>query len=175
MSDIKTLIEIRSQQFIDITDQILDKIQIALTTIQTFLEATKKDEYVGGFLVWEDVSLIDNDTILVIGIWQYEVGTIISVNDVNIEVTESNLPYFQRVIRVGFPFNIAESTDESEILNFLYQEQENQEQNDEEAKSDTDIVSIKVNPASDKSFNLSDLTPEQQESFKMFGFKGGNS
>lgn len=118
MENLKTLYNVRDEIFSDKTYEIFEKIDNTLACLTLYL--TDVDEAVAqGVIAWEDTSLVD-DLVIVIGTVQYDMGSLITIGDQEIEVTEDNLVNIERVIHMTIPYDLVIEDDKDNIMEFLY-------------------------------------------------------
>ncbi len=150
MENLKTLYNVRDEIFSDKTYEIFKKIDNTLACLTLYL--TDIDEAVAqGVIAWEDTSLID-DLVVVIGTVQYDMGDIITIAGVEIEVTPNNVLEIERVIHMSIPYDLVIEDDKDNIMEFLYTV---------EAANEFNIDGA---PAND--FDLSELSDEQRKSLQ---------
>jgi len=159
MQDVKSLIADRDKSNADYTLKIFKQIGPALGCITAYL--TDIDDYIAqGIITWEDVSIME-DTLIVMGTVNYNVGDTIALAGEEFTMTEENVDEFQQIVHMTLPFELAEEGDEDKILEYLYKAG-----NVSAADEFSEI--IMPSPAVlDEEFDLSELSEEQILSLKL--------
>jgi len=166
MENLKKLFEIRDSIFDGQTDEIFELISTSLICISEFLSAVDP-MFDAGDLIWEELNLVD-DMVVIIGMVYYEPGTTIEVENNLVSITEENLDYFQRVVHMSLPIDIVMSSNKLIISKFLQNLKD-------EGQGDDFTEIIKNAPDISADFDLSKLTPEQQQSLMFYNSKQKNS
>ena len=160
---LSTLFEERDEQFAEITAEIFDRIPNVLEGVYTFL-VQANEGYENGTVSWEDVFLLDN-VLTLIGIVSYKPGTEFVLEGKPVEVTEANSAYFQRIIRMGIPLNVAEEGTVEDILEFFSNIKVNFELTvNEDGVQEEDLIATVKEPE----FDMSELTDEQRDALFMY-------
>jgi len=101
------------------------------------------------------------DTLIVMGTVNYNVGDTIALAGEEFTMTEENVDEFQQIVHMTLPFELAEEGDEDKILEYLYKAG-----NVSAADEFSEI--IMPSPAVlDEEFDLSELSEEQILSLKL--------
>jgi hypothetical protein len=105
----------RDEVFDEFTDAILEELNEAKMAAAEMIGVDFKDR-----IKWSAVAVVDANTLVMAGEVQFEVGeTIQDEEGLEITVTEEMLPALTRVVRIGVPFDMAETGTKQEILDYL--------------------------------------------------------
>jgi len=164
MTDLKDIFYARDEAFAEKTMEIFEAIHTALVCITEFLNETDPN-CAAGNISWEDANLMD-DLVVIIGMVDYEHGTIIESDGNEITITNDNIQYFQRIVHMSLPYEMVLSSNEEDIMEFLHTMGTNYPI---EFTKSVDI------PSDDSTeFDLSKLTEEQRRSLMFHHMKGKN-
>jgi len=163
MGTLKELFEERDEAFKQQTFKIFELIHTTLVCVTEYLNSIDP-VFAAGQVAWEDANLMDG-MVLIVGIVDYTPGTQIEIEGETITITESNLDYFQRVVHMSLPFELVESSNEANIIEFLKMIHEKQ-------KAESFSTPINDTPPPDDDFDLSQLTEEQRQAYMLFNTKG---
>ena len=167
MADLKALFRARDEKFLEETLKIFNLIKTTLGCVTAYLSDV--DEAVQqGIVTWEDTSIVD-DSVVVIGMVDYEPGETITLYGTEFKITEENIDEYQRVVHMSVPVDLVEEGNEQNIMNYLY--------NLGSGKSIEEFSNVIAPPAATKledEFDLSELSEEQIASLKMHNIKGNN-
>lgn len=176
MSGLKDLFDYREKTNNETTRKIFHFIEHVTQGIMEFIDdqEDQKEESLGIFS-WEDALYLNNEMafgtngmLLVIGTFSYNIGSnIILPNGEKIKITEETVNYFKRIIRIGIPFDLAETGSKEEIISFLENTVSQEEREErEEQESKPNVISI-------DDFNIEGLTESQQQLIKTSSHLGG--
>ena len=167
MADLKALFKARDEKFTQETLEIFKLIHTTLGCVTAYLSDI--DEAVQqGIITWEDTSIVD-DSVVVIGMVEYEPGETITLFGKDFKITEENIEEFQRIVHMSVPIDLVEEANEEKIMNYLYDIGE-----DKDINEFSNVISPPAAAKLDEEFDLSELTEEQIASLKMHNIKGNN-
>lgn len=152
------LFEARDKAADKATRNIFDAIPGAMEAINelTSLEEIKS---AGGDLVWDDLELIEDELIILVGVIVFPPGCeVITTEGDKVKVTESTAPYFRRLVRVGLPLSVATQPKE-EVVAYFKKVQENEQKQ-------LDLAHLDESLNKETEFDLSALTEEQRRSYQ---------
>jgi len=162
MEDLQKMLKARNSAFEEKTLEIFKLINTTLVCVTTFLSDI--DPLCGaGTFTWEDANIVD-DLLVVMGSVDYAPGTTFESDGNEITITEENLEYFQRVVHMNIPLELATTNDEDAIMDFLYTMHE--EKSMEEFSETID----NSNPVATE-FDLTQLSDKQLQSLKFYNMK----
>jgi len=167
MTDLKTLFDKRDEQFSKETIKIFEKINTTLGCVTAYLSDVN-EAVAQGIISWEDTTIMD-DTIIIIGMVDYEIGSTIALAGMDFTISEENIDEFQSVIHMQVPFKLADEGDEDKLMDYLYEFGEGK--NMDEFQS---LISPTKIPVLEHEFDLSELSEEQRQSLKLSNPKGGH-
>lgn len=125
----------------------------------------------GGYLTWDDVSLVyegDEGMIILVGLIAFAVGSEIPTESGSIvKVTKDTQQYFNRLVHVSFPLKIAQQTKKQVVAYFAKKKE------DREAQAAVDTLDAGVTKETE--FDLSVLTEEQRRAYETMGTKLGKA
>lgn len=117
--DLINLFKERDEAVKKASSAIFDQISDALSGVNEYLQ-TIDDSVSNGELSWEDIQMVDENTVMLVGMISFPPGTKFQVEEGNtIEITEANQMYFQKVFKVGLPMEIALDDSKDNVINFL--------------------------------------------------------
>jgi hypothetical protein len=166
MADLKALFAQRDKRYSKETLKILQLLHVTLGCVTSYLSETNS-LVEQGLISWEEASVID-DTVVLIGMVEFETGTVIKMGDLQIPIDENNVDDFQSVIHMSVPMHLVEEEDEQKILDYLYDFGED--------KDSSEFTSMLVAPPETTlvdDFDLSELSEEQIQMLKLHTPKGG--
>lgn len=176
---LRDLFDERDKQFENFTIKILSTMVHVLDGVITFLDLSNEAQ--NSNLIWEDVilyhdSVIENDFVVLVGSVTYNIGDKLSLpNGEVIEVTEDNVDYFKRTIRVGVPYQLASEGTSDEVVEYLERAEQEAEKKEENLERFLQEHSSALSSSSTE-FDLDDLTEKQRHSYQLFlRTKGGKS
>jgi hypothetical protein len=164
MTELKDIFDARDEAFAKKTMEIFGIIHTALVCITEFLNETDPS-VASGNVSWEDANLMD-DLVVIIGMVNYEEGTVIENDGNKITITNDNIEYFQRIVHMSLPYEMVLSSNEEDIMEFLHTMGTNHPIEFTE--------SVDTPPDDSMEFDLSKLTEEQRRSLMFHHMKGKN-
>ena len=169
MTDLLHIFKQRDDHYTKMTDLILEVLN------DPIIEGTKEflqsqESQLNGILEWDEITLIDG-LIILIGVMTYSPGTTITLGDGKVVVvSEQNVDYFNRVIRVGIPLQIALEGNKADVISFL-QKTLDEPSNSETESSDKNLNN-KSSIAAINDFDLEQLTEKQKSALFVFNSGG---
>lgn len=164
MEDLKPLYKKRDERYNKENQKLLEMIDVTLAATIAYFEKINPT-IMDGAISWEDTSLMD-DMIVIMGMLSYELGKILDIGGVRIEVTEENLEQLQHMVHMAIPIELVEAADAEKITEYLQSM---------EAEGEIDIDAIEISaPTPEHEFDLSELSEEQRENLKLMSIKTGH-
>lgn len=168
----------RDQTYRDETKEIFINIFHVLEGIIVFLGL--EDDAKAKRLAWEDVKYVNDDSeemggiVIVTGVISNEPGDMAKLaNGESIQVTEENMDYFDRVIRVGVPLDIVNAANADQILEFLEATEDMEVDEDEleallKERGEFKPISEGRTGSVENDFDLENLSDDQRNSLQLF-------
>jgi len=164
MKDVQALLEQRDELFRDQTVTALGLAEDTLIGIREYLISIDSS-YEPGQFVWEDISLFENELLMLIGYVSYEPGTSFQLDGEIIEITEDNKDYFDRILRIGIPLSIVKQNSKAVVIGFLTNLNNAIEDESLDAREEIEQVEDSLAKQPSKyDFDLDELTDEQRTS-----------
>lgn len=159
----------------EIQQTLLDSILKAMPNV---LEAA--EQFIGevegstGNICWRDVEYTEGDNhVLLLGTMDYEVGSDVELpNGTVVRVTESTQEYFSRILRLGIPYDLAETGSVVDVYTFLSEAAERSEKTYEDQHEE--LLSLLQGTVTEDDFDLDSLTDEQKQQLQMFMMSAGD-
>lgn len=118
MSKLKELLTKRTEVFEDFTAALLSELSVAIEAAGDVIGADAQ-----AHVVWSDITTAavaePDDTLIIGGIIEFQVGETIDTEEGEIVITEDLQPIMNRAVRVGIPMNLAETGTRQEIVDYL--------------------------------------------------------
>lgn len=166
MEDLKPLYKKRDKRYNKENRKLLEMIDVTLASITAYFEKINPT-IMQGVISWEDTSLMD-DMIVVMGMLSYDLGKILNIAGVRIEVTEENIERLQHMVHMAIPIDLVEAADGEKITEYL-------QSMESEGEIDVDTVELSAPAAArEHEFDLSELSEEQRENLKLMTIKTGH-
>lgn len=168
MAELKEMFTRKEEMYKKMVNIILETMPNVVEGARTYIRLT---EGPAGDITWEDVSYFEHEQlIMLIGVIQYHPGDKVElVNGMEIEVTEQTSAYFRRLLRLGISYDLATSGSVDDVVDFLVQSSEQQD----EEEPDENLVQVPVSDVDNTEFDLDDLTEEQREQLRLFALSYG--
>jgi len=162
--NIKKLIKDRDESFMQVSAEIYKSLDTKISVINDFLvevNEIKKDDTV----FWEEISIQD-ELVTLHGIVHYKLGTEVIVDGMDVKITYDNIETLHGVVFMTVDIYILESTEESELIEYLYQLAADREDDIDNMFDATDASAepstAQASPSiSMNDFDLGELTEEQ--------------
>jgi hypothetical protein len=161
---LKKLFEKRKIAYTKVSNTILEELRDEVLTGIFAYFAAHDEVGEGRRLVWEEVGYIEqHEMLIVMGVLQYDVGsTVVDEHGETVTITEELAPYFQRVVKVGLPFEIVEASKEDVMMFLLERDKQSEEEQKEAIQFLRDVIGETSDELEDREFNFDDLTEDQQ-------------
>lgn len=170
MANLKDMFQERDDALDRMTAAILEKVPNLVEASTSFI---RNREGITGELNWRDISFFEDESyIMLLGVLEYEVGDTVTLpNGLEFDITEQTVNHFKRILRMGFPYQLATEGSKDEIYEYLEETelQHNQASEDEMRE----VLQLPVSDVDDTEFDLDDLTEEQREQLRLFAMSGG--
>lgn len=160
MKELSEIIKERDDKFTEATIEIFLSIDLCIEVVEEFL-CSIDSMFAAGHFTWNDVYLED-DLITLLGMVEFDIGITIETDEGTVNITDDNVEYFQRVVRMALPYKLVTTGTRDEITVFM-------EKLHLSGKGQGFNEQV-INPApTEKSeFDLSKLSTEQQAALKLY-------
>lgn len=162
---LKNLFEKRRTAYTKVSKTIIEELREEVLTGIFAYFASHDEVGSGRKLMWEEAGYIEQHEMLILmGTILYDIGSsVVDEHGETITITEELAPYFNRVIRVGLPFGLVDSSKEDVMLFLLERDKQSEEEQQEAVKFLRDIIGEKYEEdPGPQEFNFDELTEDQQ-------------
>lgn len=165
MNELKELFKKRDELVTQLGEEIFNSIPNVVDGCKKFVVEKGADPEL---LKWDDVHFLeDNEIVLLIGSITYKPGDTVTLpNGEKLEISENTAQYFQAMLRLGIPYNLATTGSVDEIYNFLKETIE--------VDDDTEVVNEAV-VNDNTGFDMNELTEEQKKAMELFTPSGSKN
>lgn len=133
MSDLTDLLHARDEAYEKQTSAFFKQIHTIIAATETFINSN--DPLIAaGSISWEDVNIVEDNLIHLIGIVEYVPGITLHIDGQHLLLTQDNIEYFTRVIHFTLPLTLVEAANPQQILEYL--EKIKAERNDREGSAE---------------------------------------
>ena len=164
MEDLKTLYEKRDKRYTKESKKIFKLINTMMECVTNHLSDMDESIFQGN-ISWEETSLMD-DMVIIIGMLSYDLGDVIDVGGIEINVTEDNIHELQQMLHMAVPIKLVEEGDSKKITAYL-------QTITSQHNVDVDVVEL-PHSGLDNEFDLSELSEEQRENLRLSTLKSGH-
>jgi len=168
----------RDDTFQEMTARILSDMSLLLKCTEELLGKIPNEQYTDGSIVWQDVVLLANDNIGIMGEWVYNIGAkVLSPDGNEIEITPAVLDYFKLSIRLNVPLSIAISQDRDVVIGFLNELYARELERQEESENIIDQIRSMISDGEEdddedeggsEAFDTDSLNDEQKAALNSF-------
>ena len=160
MKDIRQLLKQRDNLYRNQTIAAFDSVHEVLEGVEEYLSSVDPS-YGFGTFEWEEIAIHEQDGLLMLlGFVNYEPNQEFLMGGELVEITDENVAYFQRVLRINIPIDVALADDKERLIQFLVNLNNAIQEEDQEAPPVKLIPDGQ--PETNYDFDLDELTDEQK-------------